>query len=269
MIQIADLGRGLPDEFYEGLYQLHDSAPNGSVVGSLVKDYNRFAAYRLCRFSAASTKGVGQLWDTSRKKFQATTADGGSSGQQELTLTVESTDTVAKDDFARGILLVTSGPGAGQRFYIYSNEAKDASHKVKVMLDRPIKFSFAASNTVMMIGHKYMNCVVGTAGASIAVGASQVETITSGKYGWLQSWGIGPGISSTAVDGSDSGGTDLQDGTPFIQAADGELALMPDIVESGSSTINPKPVVAHLIKEGQDLTDSGIMPVEWTIPTEM
>lgn len=263
MIQIADLGRGLPDEFYAGLYKVHDKEPNGCKVGHLVKDYSMNAAYRLGRFRAASSGGVGLLWQTNRKKFNATTADGGSRGQREITLTVGTSDAVAEDEFARGTILVLTGSGAGRRFYIYANKAKDASHKVVVELDRSIKFDFGETDTVILISHKYMNCVIGetgtaTAQAQIEVGASLVASPVNNKFGWFQCGGLGPAISSVAVDGSDSGGTDLQDGTPFIKADNGRLALQGDT--------NIKRAIASLVKEGDDLTAGGIMPVEWHIP---
>lgn len=265
MLNIADYGRGLPDEFYDGLYKQHDEPPSGCQVGHLVKDYGREGGWRLARFSASTSDGVGKLWVGNRRKIYGTTDVGVNQGQRyNVMVDIGASLAAALGEFKRGIMLVVSGVIAGQRFFIENNEAKDANNRVALQLDRAVPQNMSKSDRVMLLSHKYMNVQVATDAndddeAKTPIGASLIASPTATKYGWLQSLGVGPAVGEAAF------GNALQDGTPLIQGLDGQLKLQRD---SGAN----KPTVAYLNRD-EDATNTattagGIISVEWAIPTE-
>ena len=260
-LQINDFGRGLPDDFYEKLNEVHDEPPAGATVGALVKDYGKVGGWRLCRVNNLPTTSPpsdyrGLLFDAWRRTYNGTTADGANAGQRNLLVTVGATDVVAVNNFARGLVIVRSGNLKAHRYFITGNKAKDANNKVALTLhkDRPIRESMAATDVVTLQGHKYMNVQLGAADADIPAGGCLAETPVDEKFIWLQALGLGVGVASVAI------GVSAQDGTQLIKAAGGELAL---------AGAGGEPVVASLIREGADISADDVIPVEWQINYEM
>jgi len=254
-LHIADYGRGLPDGFPHNIYNLFDEPPEGAIVGARIKDYSRMLGVTLVRFgtiSVTANEGHGLIFDATQKTMNGTTADGGKRGAKELTVTVASSDTVAKDDFARGTCLVLSGGLAPRSIYITGNAAKDSNNKVKITFEDALPSNFGTSDNVVLIAHKYMNVTVGTADHEVSAGASLTRSPASNKYAYLQNGGLGVAVASADI------AANAQDGTPLVKAAAGKLALQADT--------NLKNVVATLKREGTaiDVSAQDRIPVEFS-----
>lgn len=256
-LHIADYGRGLPDGFNENLHDVFDEPPLGAVVGNTYKDYGRMIAVRFVQFgsgiSVTANQGMGVLFDTGRKVLGGTTTDGtnaGKRGAKELVVTVASGDTIAKDDFARGVALVTSGNNAPRRIYITGNTAKDSNHRTTLTFEEALTADFSTSDTVVLIGHKYSAVAVGAADDKLSAGFCLSRSPAASKYGYVQCGGVGVGRAGAAI------ATAAQDGTPLVKDAGGEIQLQADT--------DLKNVIATLIKETDPvaIADNDLIPIE-------
>ena len=258
-LQVADYGRGLPDDFYEKLHDVFDQPPEGVQVGATVKDYSRFLAVRLVRLgtiSVTANTGMGMIFDANRKTIFGGTPEGGTRGQDSLVVSVGAAATVAKDDFARGKMIFRNGDLAPRQYYLTGNTAKNASNQITVYFNAKLPAAVNTLTTVMLIANKYMAVTVGANNHEIPAGGSLTRSPVSNKYAWLQWGGIGGMRNSAAL------ATGVQDGTPLIKAAAGEVALQPDT--------NIKPVIGSIIKDDADTTLAAnlMLPAEYAMGFE-
>lgn len=258
-LYVEDFGRGLPDDFWENLYKTHKKPLNGAIVGATYKSYKRRGGWKYVRFNEASTDGRGILWDCTRKVVGGTTADGGKDGAGDLVITLvtgDQSDAVAKDDFAGGIVLFTSGALTGQRYFIKSNSAKGdpGTNKFRITFDPKLTSNLSATDTVTVYANKYMNMTIADDNDEIPGGASLAQTIAVKDYGFVQCQGLGPAKANATMAAT------VQDGTPLIKGSTGELKLMPDA--------NLKVPIANVVKNN-DIANNAIFGVEWIIPFEM
>lgn len=156
--------------------------------------------FRYCKVGATSTVS-GRIYQAAAEdtsNFQNLTVAVNSVG--DTTVTTTSTVTLSANDLAGGTLVVVSATlGSGRMYKIKSHPAASAA-VVTFTLEDPI--AVATTGTVKIDCHPnpYNGVIIVPAGAatSATVGVA-TNIITNGKFGWLQTHGPAPVLSSTAM----------------------------------------------------------------------
>lgn len=156
--------------------------------------------FRYCKVGATSTV-AGRIYQSPAEdttNFQNLTASVNSVG--DTTVTTTTTVTLTADQLAGGTLIVVSATlGSGRIYKIKSHPAATAA-VVTFTLEDPI--AVATTGTVKIDCHlnPYNGVIITPAGAATSspVGVA-THVITNAQFGWIQTHGPAPVLSSTAM----------------------------------------------------------------------
>lgn len=146
--------------------------------------------YRYVRFGATGVPGSlyqGPAEVTgNQSRLVATTAVGAT------TITTVDTVTVTANQYAGGWAVTTAegGTGNGYAYLIKSHPAATAA-VVTLTLAEPIVVALSTSTQIDLVANPYNNVIVNLASATSAPIGVAVIPVTSGNYGWVQTWGPG------------------------------------------------------------------------------
>lgn len=120
-------------------------------------------------------------------------------GTNVITVTLGGT-AATLNDYAEGTLTVVEGTGIGQNFRIQSHPAQTATvGTLAVTIYDSVQVALDTTSKATLLKNQYNGVLLYAAdGAGNCVGAANVaaaSTVVSSKYGWLQTWGIGPGLA--------------------------------------------------------------------------
>lgn len=156
--------------------------------------------FRYCKNGAADTI-AGRIYQAAAEdtsNFQNLTVAANSVG--DTTVTTTSTVTLTANQLAGGTLIVVSGTtGSGLIYKIKSHPAATAA-VVTITLEDPIKVATTGTVKIDMHPNPYSGIIITPAGTatSCCVGVS-TYVITAASYGWVQTHGAAPVLSSTAM----------------------------------------------------------------------
>jgi hypothetical protein len=125
-------------------------------------------------------------------------------GATQVTVTLGATAATA-NQYAGGLLIVTTTPGQGYAYQISSHPAADASATLTVTLTDPIVVALTTSSVVDLVLNPYSGVIVNPASASSAPVGGAVHAVTAAQYGWIQSHGA----CALLADGTVTVGTSL------------------------------------------------------------
>lgn len=156
--------------------------------------------FRYCKVGGTATV-AGRIYQAAAEdtsNFQNLTAAVNSVG--DTTVTTTSTVTLTANQLAGGTLIVVSGTtGSGRIYRIKSHPAATAA-VVTITLDDPIAVATTGTVKIDMHPNPYNGVIITPAGTatSCPVGVS-TYVITASQFGWLQTHGAAPVLSSTAM----------------------------------------------------------------------
>lgn len=91
--------------------------------------------------------------------------------------------------YAEGYLQVDTTPGNGYTYRVQSHPAIVASTAFTLTLDDPIQVALTTASRVGLVHNPYKNVIVNPTTATAAVAGVAPYVISTGQYGWLQTWG--------------------------------------------------------------------------------
>lgn len=175
-----------------------DSATQLATLGQYAETADG-RGFRYCKAGGTTVSGrIYQAAAEDTTNFQNLTAAANSIG--DTTVTTTTTVTVTANQLAGGTLIVVSATtGSGRMYRIKSHPAATAAVAV-ITLEDPIAVATTGTVKIDMHPSAYSNVIIVPAGAgtSSPVGVA-TNIITSGNYGWLQTHGPAPVLSSTAM----------------------------------------------------------------------
>jgi hypothetical protein len=158
-----------------------------AVVGSYAETSDG-RGFRYCK-AGATALVPGKLYqasaeDTSNLENLAIAAAGTATFQVVTTSTV----TLAANQCAGGLLVVTTGPGAGYSYRVASHAAATAA-VVTFNLEDPLQVALTTSSKIDVSPNPYDSVVVNPATATSAPVGAAICAVPASSYGWLQTHG--------------------------------------------------------------------------------
>ena len=178
---------------------LKDSSTQQAVIGQYAETADG-RGFRYCKVGATSTVAarIYQAPAEDTTNFQNLTAAVNSIG--DTTVTTTSTVTLTADQLAGGTLVIVSATlGSGRIYRIKSHPAASGA-AVTFTLDDPIAVATTGTVKIDVHPNPYNGVIITPAGSatSCPVGVA-THVITNGQYGWIQTHGAAPVLSSTAM----------------------------------------------------------------------
>jgi len=125
----------------------------------------------------------------------------GAIGGTTITATYGAT-VLAANYFAEGTVTVGTGTGIGQHLRIRSNLATSASGTATIYLYDALPLALSTTSVITLRKNPYDSVeITAAAAAGVPVGVTNVTLATAteaGYFGWLQTWGPGPGLAAAA-----------------------------------------------------------------------
>lgn len=205
--------------------------------------------YRYAHFSEDVDRGVLVSQDISESSSRdgdnivvapasAQTTSDGTLGSRFLEMTLAS---ITADQFAGGKLVVTDDSGEGYTYDIVGNTATGdpASGNIRIELVRGLAVALDATSDTALIGSKYANLEIATAGTDYFVaGVSCASIDVSDKpFGWVQSKGVVGILQDNAVSNGDQVCiSDSVSGAVKAQDSVTDEAKVGNCIDTGDST---------------------------------
>ena len=243
--RIIGFGRTLPTEFLQYVWTEHDAPPEDTHVGDLIFDPANKVAWVLVEFDGTGVDAldVCQINQTTVRDSNIPAAVSKYADRFSIAAT-----SVTENQFAGGMMFVDGGTGQGYRSRIASNKATSGGN-VEIVLAEKLEVALATSSDVRLLSDKFKNVQKGTAGFKLPVGVAQ-RSYGGNKYGWIQLGGEVLVVSSASVASADN------DGTPFVPAADGEVALQ---------AADLGPIVGYSLITG-GIAANAVIPMQLALP---
>lgn len=176
-----------------------DSATQLMPLGSYAETADG-RGFRYCKIGATATV-AGRLYQAAAEdttNFQNLTVAVNSIG--DTTVTTTTTVTLTANQLAGGTLIIVSATlGSGLMYRIKSHPAASGA-VVTITLDDPIAVATTGTVKIDMHPNPYNGVIITPAGTatSCCVGAAPY-VITAAQFGWIQTHGAAPVLSSTAM----------------------------------------------------------------------
>ena len=144
------------------------------------------------------------------------------------------------NQLAGGFITFTNTAGVEATYGIVRNTAADADNQVVVYLDNPLVGAVAAGDALILIPPMYGACIINTTltiPVGVAIRPSTAATDATTNYMWVQTYGVGSVVITTAS-GILDGVAVMATTAGSVVVADGTLrqlgqALCIDVVDDG------------------------------------
>ena len=127
-------------------------------------------------------------------------------GDKSVTVTLGAS-AATLNQFAGGYLVVSAGTGIGQMFVIKGNAAADAAASCVFDLEDPVRVALAtADSTISVIKNRFDSVVKWAVTQTGSSAGAAVFPVASGEYGFLQTGGVGAGLSDNVPTAAETTG---------------------------------------------------------------
>lgn len=176
-----------------------DSSTQLMPIGSYAETSDG-RGFRYCKVGSSSTV-AGKIYQSPAEdttNFQNLTVAVNSVG--DTTVTTTSTVTLTANQLAGGTLIIVSATLGSGRIYKIKSHPAATSAVVVITLEDPIAVATTGTVKIDMHPNPYNGVIVTPAGTatSCPVGVS-TYVITNAQFGWIQTHGAAPVLSSTAM----------------------------------------------------------------------
>ena len=148
-------------------------------------------------------------------------------GATSVAVTLGGSESLVKDDYQGGYLVINDVAGEGRTYRISGNAATSSSTAATFDLSDEIETALTTSSQATVLKNPWADVVLAAAGhAHFACGVPQFEVPagnTNAQYFWAQTWGI----SAVEDDAATAIGAVLQSGTTAGQVEVGDGAAQP------------------------------------------
>lgn len=162
-------------------------------------------------------------------------------GAREITITIGATS-ASKDEYAGGLLLVSSGTGSGYSYMIDGHLAWAASSTAaKVLLKDGLEAALNTASICMLVPNEYRNVLITNDSAALTskpVGVMLISAaLTNGGYVYLGKRGVWPGrVEGTELTGRDVGAGSAAGTIRVVGTADVTFSTLGRCVVTGQAT---------------------------------